>query len=25
LNLVLGQKLRTEIRLGEHLTWNHLE
>jgi N-acetylneuraminate synthase len=25
LNLVLGQKLRTEMRLGEHLTWKHLE
>jgi len=25
LNLVLGQKLRTKMRLGEHLTWKHLE
>jgi len=25
INLVLGQKLRTAIGLGEHLTWKHLE
>jgi N-acetylneuraminate synthase len=25
LNLVLGNKLRTEMRLGEHFTWKHLE
>jgi hypothetical protein len=25
LNLVLDEKLRTEIRLAEQLTWKHLE